>query len=129
MKPEDNFQDGIPQPWFIHAKLNEFCDRQYGFNLDTQTDLDSVDVGSIMRFANHAKSYSTYFDATGGSSSSYPYEMANCDTRIQFNGYEQACFLQAKRDIAANEELLFDYNYEQMFNWLECYNKRFMILE
>ena len=38
---------------FLSAKINEFCLRKYEFMLDNDTEVDSVDVGNISRFANN----------------------------------------------------------------------------
>ena len=53
--------------------------------------------------------------------------MANCKSIIIFNGYENIAFLVAKRDIEAGEELLFDYNYQKGFHWLDAYNNKYML--
>ena len=37
----------------VQNKVNEFCERQYGFDVDQQTEVDSIDVGNLMRFANN----------------------------------------------------------------------------
>jgi hypothetical protein len=32
----------------MQSRINELCDRQYGFELDKRTDVDAADVGGIM---------------------------------------------------------------------------------
>lgn len=53
--------------------------------------------------------------------------MANCQTIIAFNGYENTTFLLANRDIEAGEELFFDYNYERQLDWINAYNQKYMV--
>lgn len=38
---------------FMTSKINEFCNRKYEFTLDDQTEIDSVNVGNLSRFANN----------------------------------------------------------------------------
>ena len=45
--------------------------------------------------------------------------MANCQIIIIFNGFENSAVLKAKRRIGEGEEILFDYNYEEHFDWLK----------
>ena len=53
VKPDDG-RDQTHLSWYMQSRINELCDRQYGFELDKRTDVDAADVGGIMRFANHA---------------------------------------------------------------------------
>lgn len=80
-----------------------------------------------MRFANH--SYDAMDDGTRKvqSLASKYRTMANCRPIIVFNGYENTPYLLAKRDIEAGEELVWDYNYQKPFDWLNEYNIKYMI--
>lgn len=53
--------------------------------------------------------------------------MANCTVKIIFNGSMNCANLIALRYIEAGEELMFDYNYDKSFDWLESYNQKYMI--
>ena len=110
IKPDDG-KEQTSLSWFMQARINELCDRQYGFMIDSRTDVDAVDVGGIMRFANHAGTVTK--SGVGG--------MNNCYCKIVFEpkNLSHCCYLIAVRDIEEREELLFDYCYEHKFEWLE----------
>ena len=104
---------------YYHSLINEYCNRPYSFTLDEHTDVNSVDVGSLMRFSNHAHMQENPENEAP--------TMANCDVKIIFNGSTNCAHLIALRDIEAGEELMFDYNYDKYFDWLEAYNIKYMI--
>lgn len=56
IKPDDALEEGMSGTYYYlyHSLINEHCNRPYSFTLDEHTDVNSVDVGSLMRFANHA---------------------------------------------------------------------------
>lgn len=110
MKPDDG-RDQTHLSWYMQSRINELCDRQYGFELDKRTDVDAADVGGIMRFANHA-CHSTQSKNKENEISNY---MCNCTSRITFNTttLSHVCYLTALRDIQIGEEILFDYCYDK----------------
>ena len=126
--------DLVSKHFFYQSKINEFRDHLYGFSIDENIQVDSVDVGNLIRFSNHAyQDISQEIPTIEEESkiatiknSDLSRDMANCRTVIVFNGYENSAFLLARRNIEAGEELLFDYNYERQFDWLEAYNTKFM---
>ena len=120
---------------FLQNKVNEFCERQYGFDVDQQTDIDSIDMGNLMRFANNCFDQGFFqkgskcfqselkIDNQGPSTN-----MANIRPRIQFNGKESTAQFYAIRNIKANEELFFDYNLDlREPKWLKEYKRKFLI--
>ena len=92
-------------------EMNDSLGRSYGFTIDNGTEVDAVNTGNLMRFANHA-------DAS----------LCNCMPKIVFSKGTYHAVLVAKRDIAANEELFFDYyirNKELV--WLNEYKSKFVL--
>jgi SET domain-containing protein len=74
--------------------INDSLGRSYGFTIDEKTDLDAIDTGNLMRFANHSER-----------------QVANCVTEIRtVRGSGHAC-LVARRPITKGEELFFDYTF------------------
>ena len=132
-----------PSHFFYSQKLNEFTSRLYGFSIDDQREVDSTDVGNLMRFANHAHqahanpdvpvrpqnhiSHNPEDEADPGEDASLNPNMTNCQTIIVFNGYENTAFLVASRNIEPGEELVFDYNYDKEFDWLSAYSKKYLV--
>jgi len=53
--------------------------------------------------------------------------MANCQSKLKFNGGEYNCYLIALRDIQEGEELLFDYNYTLDLDWLKYYKQKYIV--
>ena len=87
--------------YFI-SRVNEICDRQYSFEFDKDTVVDSIDVGNIVRFANHGHSKKDIKEP----------HLQNIAPRIIFNGTSSCAQFFATRDIVPNEELFFDYDYD-----------------
>ena len=50
--------------------------------------------------------------------------MTNIRPKILFNGMEYTAQFHATRDITPNEELFFDYNFPQDFEWLRNYKTK-----
>ena len=62
--------------------VNDMLGRSYVFTIDSETDVDAVNTGNLMRFANHAED-----------------EMANCIVNIIFAKGDYNATLVASRDI------------------------------
>ena len=71
--------------------------------------LDAINVGNLMRFANHAN-----------------IKYSNCKVKLCFALGTVRAVLSAKRNIAAGEELHFDYMFQQNLSWLQEYNKKYV---
>lgn len=106
-----------PMQFFFQFKINEYCQRQYGFDIDEQTQIDSVDVGNLTRFINNAHDSELGKNTAMESCSQQTananlqtQQMANVFIRVTFNGTESAAQFFARRDISENEELFFDYD-------------------
>ena len=74
------------------TEVNDSLGRSYGFTLNDQMTLDAINVGNLMRFANHAN-----------------IKYSNCKVKLCFALGTVRAVLSAKRNIAAGEELHFDY--------------------
>ena len=48
---------------------------------------------------------------------------------MTFDGTETAAQFYARRDIEENEELFFDYDIKQDFEWLKKYQEKYMVEE
>ena len=90
-------------------EINDRIGRSYTFDVDTDVSVDAINTGNLMRFANHADT-----------------EYANCTTKIYFAKGTYRAVLMAKRDIAANEELTFDYGFDPCIDWVKSYNQKFV---
>ena len=109
---------------FFMLKVNEQCDRQYTFELDAQTTVDSVDVGNFMRFANHGHEGPS--EKKGLCVSKYG-QIQNVTSRIIFDGSSSVAQFFTTREIAPHEELFFDYHYETEHDWLQTFNTKYMV--
>lgn len=75
---------------------NDDLGRSYGFDIEEELSVDAINVGNLMRFANHAeKKYS------------------NCNVKLFFARGSMRVALIASRSILAGEELHFDYMFQQ----------------
>lgn len=90
-------------------EINDKIGRSYTFDIDTEITVDAINLGNMMRFANHANQ-----------------EYANCTTKICFARGSYRAVLVAKRDIQENEELTFDYGFSPDIDWVHCYNKKYV---
>jgi len=86
-------------------EINDKIGRSYTFDIDTEITVDAMNLGNLMRFANHASQ-----------------EYANCTTKICFARGSYRAVLVAKRDILVNEELTFDYGFSPDIDWVFSYN-------
>lgn len=73
--------DNCPVEEFLY-EINDSLGRSYGFGVDQHTDLDAINTGNMMRFANHAD-----------------YTVANCRTEIRFSRGTSIACLVANRHI------------------------------
>lgn len=89
--------------------INDKIGRSYTFDIDTEITVDALNLGNLMRFANHADS-----------------EFANCTTKICFARGSYRAVLVARRDISINEELTFDYGFDPNIDWVFYYNEKFV---
>ena len=85
------FDDQCPLNNFL-TEVNDSLGRSYGFTLNDQMTLDAINVGNLMRFANHAN-----------------IKYSNCKVKLCFALGTVRAVLSAKRNIEAGEELHFDY--------------------
>lgn len=90
-------------------EINDRIGRSYTFDIDTEVTVDAINIGNLMRFANHADQY-----------------YANCTTKICFARGSYRAVLVAKKDININEELCFDYGFDPKIDWVESYNCKFV---
>ena len=89
--------------------INDKIGRSYTFDIDTEITVDALNLGNLMRFANHADQ-----------------EFANCTTKICFARGSYRAVLVARRDVAANEELTFDYGFDPNIDWVFGYNEKYV---
>ena len=90
-------------------EINDRIGRSYTFDIDTEITVDAINLGNLMRFANHADQ-----------------EYANCTTKICFAKGSYRAVLVAKRDIQAREELTFDYGFSPEIDWVKGYNQKYV---
>ena len=85
--------------------INMAFERNYGFELTEEFDIDATRFGNLLRYVNH---------------SSYGYE--NCYAREKFVRGDIKIVIFAKRNIKKGEELYFDYHMKNS-PWVLKYNK------
>lgn len=90
-------------------EINDKIGRSYTFDIDTEITVDALNIGNLMRFANHAD-----------------IDYANCTTKICFARGSYRAVLAAKRDIATNEELTFDYGFSLDIDWVKGYYEKYV---
>ena len=98
----DSYNSGVVQ---------DAVEETYLFTLNSELTIDATKVGNVMRYANH-------------SSPEYINWIANIITFI--NG-GQAIALYACRIIEAGDEILFNYNFNKNFKWIQQYNDKFLL--
>ncbi|CDW71140.1 medea [Stylonychia lemnae] len=99
-------QDGPKEQ--MDQLINDFRGRSYGFTLDKSITLDAVYIGNLMRFVNHSHD-----------------KLANCYVKMVFSQGQQRVCLISRRQIETGEELFFDYQFKQDFDWLSDYRQRY----
>lgn len=100
-KFQSSIEEGSLHDEVYSQYINQHYGRSYTFTLSAHSVVDSMDVGNLMRFVNHA------FQSRDGSP-----DMCNCYPVVVGNGIGTNVQLYARRDIRKGEELYFDYNFE-----------------
>lgn len=89
--------------------VQDAIEETYLFNLNDRYVVDASKVGNIMRYSNHASG-----------------PLMNATPRvITYVKGDQKVGLYASKRIEIGQEILFDYNFNKEFKWIESYKEKY----